>query len=117
MPNWKSSLSSNSLDLTPSKKAFNNCLSGFDDRLDFQFGIKISELIEESLFIYKKLQLRWAINKIKNENHLNQDLTYAINELNLCNELDLNHKTAYDKLSLETKKSLLKKFNHLLVQK
>ncbi len=106
----------------PLKQLLNAFLLGvksreFDDRLDFQFGIKISELIEESLFIYKKLQLRWAINKIKNENHLNQDLAYAINELNLCNELDINHKTAYNKLSLETKKSLLKKFNQLIVQK
>ena len=106
----------------PLKQLLNVFLFGvksrkFDDRLDFQFGIKIVKLIEESQKIYKKFQLRWVINKIKIQNHLDSDLAYAINELNLCYELDLNHEIFKNKLSYETKISLLKKFNYLLNQK
>ena len=106
----------------PLKQLLNAFLFGvksrkFDDRLDFQFGIKIVKLIEESQKIYNKFQLRWVINKIKIQNHLDPDLAYAINELNLCYELDLNHEIFKNKLSYETKISLLKKFNHLLYHK
>ena len=89
----------------------------FDKRLDFQFGIQVSKLIDESLGIYKNSQLRWVINTIKSENCLNRDLAYAINELNLSNEWNINFKLDDNKFSDETKKSLLSVFNQLLIEK
>ncbi len=104
----------------PLKQLLNAFLLGvnsrkFDDRLDFQFGIKVCKLIDESLRIYKNSQLRWVINKIKIENYLDQDLAYAINELNISN--DLNFKSVDNKFSFETKISLINKLNQLLIEK
>ena len=106
----------------PLKQLLSAFLSGandkqFDKRLDFQFGIQVSKLIDESLGIYKNSQLRWVINKIKSENYLNRDLAYAINELNLSNGLNINFKLDDNKFSDETKKSLLSVFNQLLIEK
>ena len=105
----------------PLKQLLSAFLSGandkqFDKRLDFQFGVQVSKLIDESLGIYKNSQLRWVINTIKSENCLNRDLAYAINELNLSNELNINFKLDDNKFSHETKKSLLSVFNQLLIE-
>ena len=89
----------------------------FDKRLDFQFGVQVSKLIDKSLRIYKNSQLKWVINKIKSENCLNRDLAYAINELNLSNGLNINFKLDDNKISNENKKSLLSVFNQLLIKK
>ena len=45
---------------------------------------------------------------------LNQDLAYAINELNLSNGLNINIKLDDNKFNNEVKKSLLFEFNQLL---
>lgn len=89
----------------------------FDKRLDFQFGVQVSKLIDKSLEIYKNLQLKWVINKIKSGGCLNQDLAYAINELNLSNGLNINIKLDDNKFNNEVKKSLLFEFNQLLIKK
>ena len=88
----------------------------FDKRLDFQFGVQVSKLIDKSLEIYKNLQLKWVINKIKSEDCLNQDLAYAINELNLSNGLNINIKLDDNKFNNDVKKSLLFEFNKLLIE-
>jgi len=86
----------------------------FDRRLDFKFGIQFSKLIDDLLRIYKKLQLKWIINSIESENGLNQDLVYAINELNISNGLNINFNIDDLTLNNEIKTSLLKIFNKLL---
>ena len=105
----------------PLKQLLNAFLIGayvrqFDKRLDFAFGIQVSKLIDQTLTIYKNLQLIWVINIIKSENNLNPDLAYAINELNLSNGLSIDLKMDKLKFSNETKKSLLYKFNRLLIE-
>ena len=87
----------------------------FDRRLDFKFGIQFSKLIDDLLRIYKKLQLKWIINSIESENGLNQELAYAINELNISNGLNINFNMDDLTLNNEIKTSLLKIFNKLLV--
>ena len=104
----------------PLKQLLSGFLSGandkqFDRRLDFKFGIQFSKLIDDLLRIYKKLQLKWIINSIENENGLNQDLVYAINELNISNGLNINFNMDDSTLNNEVKTSLLKIFNKLLV--
>jgi hypothetical protein len=104
----------------PLKQLLSSFLSGandkqFDRRLDFKFGVQFSKLIDDLLRIYKKSQLKWIINSIESENVLNQDLVYAINELNISNGLKLNSNMNDLNLDNEIKTSLLKIFNKLLI--